>query len=159
MVADAALDDGRVRLVLSDQRAGESVLDGAWWPRTRKPLVEFPLLMAEVIAVIGDVERMSLSGSGWLTTPREIPFDRHRVDICWFNPNDQHEVVVLAKNDLVLDLLLIPPAAAPIAAMAAMAAASRGTSAARGSQVLVNHGVLLGRSADPPCPDPRFGSA
>ncbi|MFG1923198.1 DUF5994 family protein [Cryptosporangium sp. NPDC048952] len=144
MAADTEPDDGRIRLVLSEQRAGDCVLDGAWWPRTRNPLVEFPLLMAEVIAVIGEVERMSLSGSGWLTTPRAVPFDRHRVDVCWFSPNDPHEVEVLAKNDLVLDLLLIPPAAAPIAALAAMAAASRGTSAARGSVVLANHGVLRG---------------
>ncbi|SHN47644.1 DUF5994 family protein [Cryptosporangium aurantiacum] len=142
MAADAVPDEGRVRLVLSEQRAGESVLDGAWWPRTRHPLVEFPLLMAEVVTVIGEVERMSLSGSGWLTTPRAVPFDRHRVEICWFSPNDQHEVVVLGKNDLVLELLVIPPATAPIAALAAMAAASRGTSATRGSQVLANHGVL-----------------
>ncbi|GAA0223368.1 DUF5994 family protein [Cryptosporangium japonicum] len=137
-------DDDRVRLALSEQRAGDCVLDGAWWPRTRHPLIELPLLMAELVAVIGEVERVSLGGAGWFTTPRAVPFDRNRVDICWFNPHDPHEVEIVAKNDFVLDLLLIPPAVAPIAARAAMAAASRGTSAARGSEVLARHGVIPG---------------
>ncbi|GAA3390240.1 DUF5994 family protein [Cryptosporangium minutisporangium] len=139
-----AADEERIRLTLNAERAGDGVLDGAWWPRTRNPLVEFPLLVAELAAAVGAVTRISLSGTGWLTTPRTVPFDQSRIEICWFSPIDSHEVVVLANNAIELDLLLVPPATAPIAALAAMTAATRGHSAARGSELLATHGVPAG---------------
>lgn len=145
-------DDSRIRLTLCEARAGDSLLDGAWWPRSSNPLVELPLLVAELAAVVGAVKQLSLGGAGWSTTPRTVPFDRSRVGVCWFSPEDSHEIVVTASNDTVLDLLLVPPATRPITALAAMAAATRGTSAARGSELLAAHGVALGDR------DPRFGT-
>ena len=144
MAAVPLADDARVRLTLGEGRSGDSVLDGAWWPRTRDPLIELPLLVAELAAVVGAVTRISLDDEGWLTTPRNMPFDRRRTEICWLSPIDTHEVLVEAHDDVELTLLLVPPGAAPIAALAVMAAASRGTSASRGSQVLATHGLRTG---------------
>jgi hypothetical protein len=137
-------DDGRVRLTLSEARTGDSLLDGAWWPRSNNPLIELPLLVAELASAVGAVKQLSLGGAGWTTTPRTVPFDRSRVDVCWFSPEDSHEIVVTTATDVVLDLLLVPPATSPITALAAMAAATRGTNAARGSELLAAHGAGTG---------------
>jgi hypothetical protein len=50
-----------LRLRLDSTLAGGGVLDGGWWPRSRDPHAELPVLIAGLDTALGTITRVALN--------------------------------------------------------------------------------------------------
>ncbi len=114
-----AVPGSPVRLAIAPHNG---TVDGAWWPRTRRPTAELRALVAELHSSVGVVNRLSLSVTQWDSSPARVRvFDRD-VRLIWFAYRDPHTVIVGHGTDETV-LLLIPPETEEPVAKSAMAMA------------------------------------
>jgi len=111
-----------VRLTLAPRPHGGS-LDGAWWPRTRRPATELTALVAGLASRGVVVGRLSLSVTGWDGAPGRLRLDDRDVRLIWFAYRAPHTVIVEHGADEIT-LLVIPPEATETAGARAMTVAS-----------------------------------
>jgi hypothetical protein len=60
------------RLVFPPSPTAQGVVDGSWWPRSRDPAAELPVLIAAVTDRLGMVDRISLNADAWDTRPQRL---------------------------------------------------------------------------------------
>lgn len=58
------------RLRMESSGSRQTLLDGAWWPRSTDPVAELPGLVLAIGKVRGPVTRLVLAASGWDPRPR-----------------------------------------------------------------------------------------
>jgi hypothetical protein len=122
----ALADASRVRLSLPSRRHGgahEAGLDGAWWPRTPHTLTELTTLVERLELDLGVITRLSLSGTGWDSTPCHVRAGGRDVRLVWFSLRDPHTVIVGYGTEEIT-LLIIPAEATEESAIRAMTMAA-----------------------------------
>jgi hypothetical protein len=112
------------RLLMRPHRTGGSLLDGAWWPRSRDPAAELPGLVFALDERLGAVHQLKLGASGWESRPRRLVVDDRVITLAWFSSQPRGLLIALAASGQRLELLVVPSATADVAAKTAMAVAA-----------------------------------
>jgi hypothetical protein len=88
----------------------DSVLDGAWWPRSRDLAAELPALLATLAERDVVVARVAYGPDSWEPAGRKARIAGRVIALGWFRTIDPHLVSVtsLDARDR-LDLLVVPP--------------------------------------------------
>lgn len=133
------------RLRIAQPTTRRAMLDGAWWPGSRDPVLELFALVGALNVDHGPVERVMLQPAAWDWHPRRLLVDGRVVRLGWFTTLDAALVIVTGAGDLRVDLLVIPPQTPLALATAAMVTASRADNTARAGRLL----------AGPSIPEPR----
>jgi hypothetical protein len=103
---------------LETTRDRRSVLDGAWWPRSRDITGELPSLVSALSGHLGPITRVGLDRDAWDELPTRMTIDGRVVHIDSFPVGDGTVLVTRGGNDL-FSLLVVPPHTLPDAARAA----------------------------------------
>jgi len=112
------------RLLLSAARAGRTVLDGGWWPRSWDPVAELPGLVLALADRFGPIRQVLLNNLTWEGRFRRLAVGAEVVRMGWFASLDPAVLVAIADRGGQIDLLVVPPLTSPVAAERAMSAAA-----------------------------------
>ena len=123
-----------------------SVLDGAWWPRSRQIESELPALVSALTRHIGPITRVGLDATAWKDLPTRLVVDDQVVRIDSYPVGDDTILVTRGERDL-FSLLVIPPDLDPEAARAAIAQAVRLDNVSEARQILIDTGAAPQGSA------------
>jgi len=132
------------RLKFRGEVSRRTILDGAWWPRSRDVVVELSNLVAALDARQFPVARIMLNPSVWDSHPRRIGVAGRTVRLGWFTTLGAELLIATTSGDQRVDLLVVSPNAPPASADAAMTMASDGPDA------LTAAGVWAAASAQTP---------
>jgi hypothetical protein len=103
------------RLDFQREPRARTVLDGAWWPRSRNTATELTELIVALDARQARVTLIMLNPDGWRGHPRRIEVGGRTVRVAWFVDLDtavliattssyqRIDLLVTVANDLVLD--------------------------------------------------------
>ena len=113
------------RPVFPRSSTADGVPDGGWWPRSRDPATELPMLVAAVADRLDPVRRITLGAAAWDGRPqiimtvggREVHLDR-------FGARDVHTISLIGSRSSRLDLVMIPPDTATVLAHVCLAIAA-----------------------------------
>jgi hypothetical protein len=117
-----AVEPGSALLRLETTHSRQTLLDGAWWPRTRDVEREIPPLVTVLTAYLGPVTRVGLDTSAWNGIPPRLVIEGRVVHLDSFAIGDDTVLITRGDNDHFA-LMVVPPDTAPEAARAAMARA------------------------------------
>ena len=113
-----------LRLTLAPAGTSPTLLDGAWWPRSRDLTVELPALTAVLDPLWGRITRVTVNPTFWPVIPRKVPVHGHVVHVGWFRAEqDPHKLLLLSYTAGRWDLLVIPPETSPATAARLMTTA------------------------------------
>jgi hypothetical protein len=124
------------RLLLAPVRAGQTVLDGGWWPRSWDPVAELPGMILALDGRFGPIRQMLLNGGAWDCRFRRLAVDARVVRMGWFTSLDPALLIATTERGDQLDLLVVPPDTAEAAARAAMARAADPADTTRAPDIL-----------------------
>lgn len=114
-----------LRLSLAPVGSAPTLLDGAWWPRSRDLEAELPSLLAVLDPLWGRITRVTVNPVHWPIVPHKVPVAGHVVKVGWFlAEQDPHELLLLSYRVGRWNLLVVPPQTTPVSAAWLMAAAS-----------------------------------
>jgi Family of unknown function (DUF5994) len=130
-----------LRLRLRPTLAGAGVLDGGWWPRSRDPDAELPVLIAGLESTLGPITRVALNLDVWDRAPRRVAVDGRGVRVGWFRHMDAHMIGVTRAFQDRVALLVVPPEAAGQGAQRAMAMAADVANGAGPAEILAAAGI------------------
>jgi hypothetical protein len=145
-----------LRLTVKPHRAAMGMIDGAWWPRSREPLAEFPAMIAGIERRLGRPDRVAFNVNAWAEAPGRIVVDDEVVRLEGFRSLDERTVLVSGYGWHRMVLLVIPPEADEHAAAAALARAAAPDNIEEAAQILIRCGIDPGL-ADVPIPAPADG--
>jgi hypothetical protein len=101
-------------------------VDAAWWPRSTDLEAELPGLLEVLWTAARDVDRVSYASGSWLPVPRRLRIEGREVRLGGFTHQDPSMISLRdAWGTERIDVLVIPPAAEPDLAAAAMTLACR----------------------------------
>jgi hypothetical protein len=112
-----------VRLTFPASFTSDDVLNGAWWPRTRDPTAELPVLLAAVAGRLGVVRRIALNADAWDFRPRQLVIGGLRVRLDWCT-GGAYTVRLTSGEASHLNLLAIPFDTATVLALTCLAKAA-----------------------------------
>jgi hypothetical protein len=124
-----------LRLETTESRTG--VLDGAWWPRSRRIGAELPGLIKALTRHLGPITRVGLDAEAWEELPTRLVIEGRVVHIDSFPVGDDTVLITRGERDY-FSLLVVPPHATTEAARAAMAQAVRADNATGAEQILID---------------------
>ena len=131
---------GTALLRLETRQSREGVLDGAWWPRSRRIRTELPALVRALTRHLGPVTRVGLDTTAWEELPTRLVVDHRVVHLDSFPIGDG--TILVTRGDLDhFSLMVVPPEATPEAARAAMAQALRLDNLQQARQILIDTGA------------------
>jgi hypothetical protein len=113
-----------------------SILDGAWWPRSREPVSELTALIAALDPRLTPVTSVMLNGQAWDSHPRRIQVAGRLVRLGWFTSQDPCLLIATTSNDRRVDLLVVSPDASTATADAAMGMAADGEPTLRAAAIM-----------------------
>jgi hypothetical protein len=112
------------RLVFRRSSTTDGVPDGGWWPRSRDPATELPILIAAVTDRLDPVRRIVLNAAAWDGRPGTITtVEGRNVRLDWFGARDAHTVGLIGPGSR-LDLTTVPADTATILALVCLAIAA-----------------------------------
>ncbi|GAA4573105.1 hypothetical protein GCM10023176_37410 [Micromonospora coerulea] len=123
------------RLVLATTR-GRTVLDGGWWPRSWDPAAELPGLLLALTERHGRIRHIMLNIDAWDSRFHRLTVGPEVVRLGWFDTLDPAVLVATTRQDIQVDLLVVPPATPSAAAERAMATAADPANLRRGPDIL-----------------------
>jgi hypothetical protein len=124
------------RLELRDDAATRTILDGAWWPRSRDAIVELTDLVIALDARELPVKRFMLNAEGWDGHPRRISVAGRTVRLGWFATLETCLLIGTTGDHQRVDLLVVPADTPAAVAGAAMAMASSHDNTQRATDIL-----------------------
>ncbi|MFH9957879.1 DUF5994 family protein [Streptomyces roseolus] len=131
-----AVGPGTALLRLETTGARQSLLDGAWWPRSRDVERELPPLITALTEHLGPVTRVGLDASAWNGIPTRLVVGDRIVHLDSFPVGDDTVLITRGDNDH-FSLMVVPPATAPDAARTAMARAVHADNATQATALLL----------------------
>ena len=129
--------------------AARGYVDGAWWPRSHDPAVEFPGLVLAMSPWVGPVVRVSYHLDDWDKTRRELSVEGWSVTLVGLPTLEAHTIVVTGPNQRRMMLLVVPPGTPGGAARAVLRSAAGSDSVASVAEILASNGVQLDRRTAP----------
>ena len=131
-----AAKPGTALLRLQTSHSREGVLDGAWWPRSRRVATELPALIEALTAHLGPVTRVGLDTDAWEEVPTRVVVDDRVVHLDSFPVGDDTVLITRGDNDHFA-LMVVPPDTEPDAARRAMAHAVDADNITSAAQILI----------------------
>ncbi|MFD7323182.1 DUF5994 family protein [Streptomyces sp. NPDC059875] len=131
-----AVKPGTALLRLQTTHSREGVLDGAWWPRSRRVATELPDLIRALTVHLGPLARVGLDTAAWEEVPTRVVVDDHVVRLDSFPVGDDTVLITRGDNDHFA-LMVVPPDTTPDAARDAMARAVRADNVTQAAEILV----------------------
>jgi hypothetical protein len=123
------------RLALRRDPSARTILDGAWWPRSRATVTE----LTNLVTGLGDrqipVSRIMLNPEAWDEHPRRISVAGRTLRLGWFTTLDTNLLIATTATDQRVDLLVVPPDAAASSAAAAATMATDGDPTLRAAAI------------------------
>jgi Family of unknown function (DUF5994) len=114
-----------LRLVFPSSSTADGLPDGGWWPRSRDPATELPMLVAAVTDRLDPVRRITLEATAWDGRPEVImTVEGRAVQLAWFGARDAHTISLIGSRHSRLDLMMIPPDTATVLALVCLAIAA-----------------------------------
>jgi hypothetical protein len=136
------------RLRLRPAGSVRSLLDGAWWPRSREPVTELTALIAALDLRQLPVSNLMLNAQAWDSHPRRIRVADRVIRLGWFASLDACLLIATTVNDQRVDLLVVAPDATAAVASAAMGMAADGPPSQRATDVVAAAAI---RQPGQPC--------
>ena len=127
---------GTALLRMETTGSRQSLLDGAWWPRSRDVERELPSLLTALTEYLGPVTRVGLDASAWNAIPTRLVVDGRVVHLDSFPVGDDTVLVTRGDNDH-FSLMVVPPDTPPEAAREAMARAVDADNATQAAEILL----------------------
>ncbi|MFF5287602.1 DUF5994 family protein [Streptomyces sp. NPDC012756] len=127
---------GTALLRLETTGSRQSLLDGAWWPRSHDVEREIPPLVTALTEHLGPVTRVGLDASAWNSIPSRLVVDDRVVHLDSFPVGDDTVLITRGDNDH-FSLMLVPPNTTPEAARTAMARAVRADNVTQATEILL----------------------
>ncbi|MEU6976599.1 MULTISPECIES: DUF5994 family protein [unclassified Streptomyces] len=131
-----AIGPGAALLRLETTGSRQSVLDGAWWPRSRDVEREIPPLITALTEHLGPVTRVGLDASAWNGIPARLIVDDRVVHLDSFPVGDDTVLITRGDNDH-FSLMVVPPDTASEAARTAMARAVHADNVTQAAEILL----------------------
>jgi hypothetical protein len=123
------------RLALRSDISVRTVLDGAWWPRSRDPLVEVSNLARALDARYGPLSAVLLNAGGWDTHPSHIQVGGRRIRLGWFGSLEASLLIVDTAAGRRVDLMVVTPTRRPARPARAMDMPSHGAHTLRAADI------------------------
>lgn len=127
---------GTALLRLETTGSRQSLLDGAWWPRSRDVEREIPPLVTALTEHLGPITRVGLDASAWNSIPSRLVVDDQVVHLDSFPVGDDTVLITRGDNDH-FSLMVVPPNTTPEAARTAMARAVRADNVTEAAAILL----------------------
>jgi hypothetical protein len=127
-----------IRLKLDPRLSHTTVLDGAWWPRSRNLADELPALVHALAGKRGAISHAMLNVDDWdLPHPRRIPAAEGYVRLGWYTSQPSGLLTLICDfgRDR-FDLLVVPVDSTASSAAAAMDAAADSDETRRAPEIL-----------------------
>ncbi|MDX2293006.1 MULTISPECIES: DUF5994 family protein [Streptomyces] len=131
-----SVEPGTALLRMETTGSRQSLLDGAWWPRSRDVERELPPLITALTEYLGPVTRVGLDASAWNAIPTRLVVDGRVVHLDSFPVGDDTVLVTRGDNDH-FSLMVVPPDTPPEAAREAMARAVDADNATQAAEILL----------------------
>ncbi|MFJ6867461.1 DUF5994 family protein [Streptomyces termitum] len=131
-----SVEPGTALLRMETTGARQSLLDGAWWPRSRDVEREVPPLLTALTEYLGPVTRVGLDASAWNGIPTRLVVDGRVVHLDSFPVGDDTVLITRGDNDH-FSLMVVPPDTPPQAARTAMARAVDAGNASQAAEILL----------------------
>ncbi|MFD5326562.1 DUF5994 family protein [Streptomyces sp. NPDC127092] len=131
-----AVGPGTALLRLETTGSRQSLLDGAWWPRSRDVEREVPPLVTALSEHLGPITRVGLDASAWNGIPTRLVVGDQVVHLDSFPVGDDTVLITRGGNDH-FSLMVVPPDTGPEAARSAMARAVRADNVTQASEILL----------------------
>lgn len=133
------------RLRLAPGGGGRGVIDGGWWPRSRVAVTELTALVTALAEPSDMITRVNVDFDDWDDVPLRITVLGHEVRVGWLAHLDHMIAVTRGHADPTL-LLVIPPAATPLSAEAALARAAVETEDVMPQEILASCDISTART-------------
>lgn len=124
------------RLALRHDLSVQTILDGAWWPRSRATVTELTNLIVGLDSRQTPVTRIMLNPDAWEEHPRRISVAGRTVRLGWFTTLDANLLIATTGTDRRVDLLLISPSCSAASAATAATMAIDGNPTLRAAAIL-----------------------
>jgi hypothetical protein len=124
------------RLELRQDPSARTILDGAWWPRSRATVTELTNLIIALDDRQLPVTRIMLNTGAWDEHPRRISVAGRTVRLGWFHTLDANLLIATTGTDQRVDLLVIAPDASTARAAAAATMATEGDPTLRAAAIV-----------------------
>lgn len=124
------------RLDWRQDPSARTILDGAWWPRSRTTVTELTNLLITLDDRQVPATRIMLNSQTWDEHPRRISVNGRTVRLGWFTTLDANLLIVTTGTEHRVDLLVVPPAATAAFATAAASAATNGDPTLRPAAIM-----------------------
>jgi hypothetical protein len=135
------------RLELRHDPSPRTILDGAWWPRSRGPVTELTNLITALDTRLAPVTRIMLNPAGWDEHPRRISIAGRTVRLGWFTTLDANLLIATTNSDHRVDLLVVSADTPAATARAAMNMATGGAPTLRAAAILAAVSTRAPRAA------------
>jgi hypothetical protein len=139
-----------VRLAVVADSTATTMLDGAWWPRSRDTEAELTTLLTALDERQIPVHRLMINPAGWSDHPRRLAVAGRTVRVGWFGTLDESLLIATAYPQGRLDLLIIAPETPARVARQAMSLAANGSPTARAAEVLMTANEPVQLPVGPP---------
>ncbi len=94
------------RLDFQREPRARTILDGAWWPRSRNTATELTDLVVALDARHARVTLIMLNPDGWRGHPRRIEVGGRTVRVAWFVDLDAAVLIATTSSYQRIDLLV-----------------------------------------------------
>ncbi len=138
-----------VRLRMKPSIAARGYVDGAWWPRSNDPMVEFPGLVLAMSSWVGPVGRVAYNADDWQRPGAKLTVEGWTVKLVGSSAMDPNTVVVTGPNQRRMSLLVVPADTPAGIARAVLSATTEPDNVASVEDILISNGVRLGERAAP----------
>lgn len=123
------------RLALRHDPSIRTILDGAWWPRSRATVTELTDLVTGLDNRQVPISRIMLNPDGWDEHPRRVSIAGRTVRLGWFTSLDANLLIATTGTDHRVDLLVVTPGTPAAAAAAAATMATEGAPTVRAATI------------------------
>ncbi|MGP4017751.1 DUF5994 family protein [Saccharopolyspora sp. 5N708] len=126
------------RFTLKSATSPRGFVDGAWWPRSANPTIEFTGLLTALTATSGPMTRLAYNLTAWEPAPRKLRVEGHQVRLEGFHALDQQTVSLTSPSGHRMVLLVIPVDTTELRGNAVLAKASQQDSVASPHDLLAD---------------------
>jgi hypothetical protein len=130
-----------LRLMMKSSTAAQGQVDGAWWPRSASPAMEFPDLVMALSSWVGPISRVAYRLDAWNATAPNLTVDGWAVRLTGVHTIPANTVLVSGTKMRELRLLVVPPATPGGVARAVLRSAAGQRTVASAEEILTSNGV------------------
>ncbi|WP_328323759.1 DUF5994 family protein [Kribbella sp. NBC_00382] len=127
MTTAAASPAATTRILLDTTNTKNTLLDGAWWPRSNDPYAELPALVEAIDSLRGPVKRLILHAGDWAEQPTKLQAAGRVIKLGYFRSQPATLLTAICEQQARVDLMIIPLDTPAETAEAAMKLAATAT--------------------------------